>query len=85
MIYFIFMGLPPLAELAPVSVAQASALLHKRSTFRANIDKRIKDLVYECWQPNPANRPTAARACELLEVVAADYPVKSDGGCCSLA
>ena len=85
MIYFIIMGQPPLSELPPLYAAQAAALVHKRSTLRPNIDKRLKDLVDECWQPSPSLRPTAARACEILEKVAADYPVERTEGCCSLS
>ncbi len=85
MIYFIFMGVPPLYELPPVQAAQAAALLHRRAVFRPNIDKRIKELVDECWRPVPAERPTAAKVCQVLEAIRVDYPASSAGCGCSVA
>ena len=88
--YFLFMGEPPLAHLAPVQAARAAATLGKRAALRANIDRRIVGVIESCWAGKAEERPTAAAVCAILEDVLADlgdssYSHKPAEGCCSVA
>ena len=88
--FFLFMGEPPLANIPPEHAARAAAVMHSRSAIRPSIDKRIADVIERCWHPVPAERPTAAQVCDILEVVlegmgdSGYFPAKALPSCCSL-
>lgn len=88
--FFLFMGEPPLASLQPLMAARAAAVLGKRATLRPNIDRRIVTLIEQCWHGDAAQRPTAADACKALEGVLADmgdssFAMRDTSSCCVLA
>jgi serine/threonine protein kinase len=70
--FFLFMGEPPLASLQPLMAARSAAVAGKRATLRPNIDKRIAALIERCWHGDASQRPSAAEACKVLEGVLAD-------------
>ena len=82
--YFLFMGEPPLAALQPVMAARAAAVTGKRATLRPSIDRRVITLIEKCWSGEPDQRPAAAEVCSTLEAVLAEmgdssYLVVRDG------
>ena len=85
--FFLFMGSPPMATLPPLQAAQAAAQ-GMRSPLRPNLDPALIALIDQCWHPEAAQRPTAKEVVRALEGL---YPPDRDTvkfpeeTCCSVA
>ena len=87
--YYLFMGCPPMADMAPLAAARAAAIDHLRCPLRPSLDPAIVRLIEACWHPDAAQRPTAQAVAQQLEKL---FPVDGDTarfpeeeGCCTVA
>ena len=65
--YYFAHGEPPFARVPPVDAARAAAVEHLRPEIRASVDRDFAALIRQCWDRDPAARPSAAQLCVQLE------------------
>jgi serine/threonine protein kinase len=85
-------GLPPFHSLEGTKAAESMALQNLRPELSAKLPRDLAALIEQCWDADPAKRPTAQHCCTVLERLFPDdgktQPLNQlleDGGGCAIA